>query len=204
VNQSPSLAETQAFFAARAVGWEDRYPDDTPQFRRVLGELSVRSGMSVLDVGCGTGRALLLMREVVGAEGRVVGVDATPEMLLEAKRLGRQGIGRLVLGDAERLPIRDGCFDAVLASGLVPHLLDPVAGLAELARVTRQEGRLAIFHPIGRAALAARHRGVPSEDDITAPARIGRAVEAAGWRLASIDDAADRYLALAVRRSSGA
>ena len=204
MNESSTLAETQAFFAARAVGWEDRYPDDTPQFRRVLGELSVRSGMSVLDVGCGTGRALLLMREVVGAEGLVVGVDATPEMLLEAKRLGRQGIGRLVLGDAERLPIRDGSFDAVLASGLVPHLLDPVAGLAELARVTRQEGRLAIFHPIGRAALAARHGGVPSDDDITAPVRLRRVAEEAGWRLESIDDAADRYLALAVRQSSGA
>jgi SAM-dependent methyltransferase len=200
VNQSSSLAETQAFFAARALGWEDRYPDDTPQFQRVLGELAVRSGMSVLDVGCGTGRALLLLREAVGAEGRVVGVDATPEMLLEARRLGRQSSGCLVLGDAERLPIREGCFDVVLASGLVPHLLDPVAGLAELARVTRPDGRLAIFHPIGRAALAARHGGAPSDDDITSPVRLGRVVEMAGWRLESIDDAEDRYLALAVRR----
>ena len=45
-----------------------------PQFAEFTG---VSGGQRVLDVGCGTGRALLLMREVVGAEGRVVGVDAT-------------------------------------------------------------------------------------------------------------------------------
>jgi ubiquinone/menaquinone biosynthesis C-methylase UbiE len=46
----------------------------------------------------------------------------------------------------------DGSFDAVFAAGLVPNLAEPVAGLAELARVCRGGGLVALFHPIGRVA----------------------------------------------------
>jgi hypothetical protein len=71
--------------------------------------------------------------------------------------------------------------------------------LLELARVTRTGGRLAIFHPIGRAALAARHGNVPSDDDVVAPNRLKPALEETGFRLILIDDGEDRYLALAER-----
>jgi hypothetical protein len=64
--------------------------------------------------------------------------------------------------------------------------------------VTRSGGRLAIFHPISRAALAARHGREPSPDDVLDPANIGAALEASGWTAVSIEDA-DRYLTLARR-----
>lgn len=193
------LRDTQAFFGARAAGWENRYPDDTPQFQRAIDEMELRPGMAVLDVGCGSGRALPLVRAAVGPRGRVVGLDATPEMLGEAQRLGRAAVASLVLGDAERLPLIDEPLDAIFAAGLAPHLVHPVSGLSELARVTRPGGCLAIFHPIGRAALAARHGGVPADDDVTAPAPLARLLREAGWKLESVDDAPDRFLALAFR-----
>ena len=59
--------------------------------------------------------------------------------------------------------------------------------------------RLAIFHPISRAALAARHGSAPSEDDATSPRRLPGMLGATGWRLERLDDGAERYLALAVR-----
>lgn len=194
------LKENQELFGPRAAGWEDRFPGDEPKFQRAIDELGLRPGATALDVGCGTGRALPLLSAAVGPEGRVIGLDATPEMLAEATRLGRQRAAVLVLGDGQQLCLADAAVDAILAAGFLPHVADPAAGLAELARVTRRGGRLAIFHPIGRAALAARHGGAPSDEDAISPSRLPGLLGGAGWALGSIDDAPERYLALATRR----
>lgn len=193
------FAQTRAFFGPRAADWEDRFPDDGPAFRRAIAELAPAVGGVVADVGCGTGRALPELRAAVGQRGVVLGIDVTVEMLAEATRRGRAAIATLVLADAMALPLPDGTLDAVFASGLVTHLPDPVAGLTELARVCRPGGRLALFHPVGRVALAAKQGREVSPDDVRAPAPIRAALSAAGWRCESVDDAADRYLVLAVR-----
>jgi SAM-dependent methyltransferase len=192
--------QVREFFAARAVGWEKRFPDDTPAYEAAVGELGLRPGGSALDAGCGTARALPLMRAAVGAAGTVVGVDLTPDMLREAVALGRDRDGALVEGDGERLPLRAAAFDGVLAAGLVHHLPDPAAGLRELARVTRAGGRLALFHPLGRAALAARRGHEPDPDDVRAEPRLRPLLAATGWELTLLDDSDERYLAVAVRR----
>ncbi|HEV7687949.1 MAG TPA: methyltransferase domain-containing protein, partial [Acidimicrobiia bacterium] len=88
---------------------------------------------------------------------------------------------------------------AVFAAGLLPHVPDPVASLTELARVTRSGGRLAVFHPISRVALAARHGTEPGPNDILDPANIAPALAASGWDLVTIDDSDSRYLTVARR-----
>ena len=91
---------------------------------------------------------------VVDAGGRA-GALAAP-MLAQARH--RHGdAGHLLRADARRLPLADRSVDTVFAAGLVQHLPDPAAGVRELGRVTRSGGRLVIFHPSGRAALAVRH-----------------------------------------------
>ena len=194
-----ALCDLRAFFGPRAAGWEDRYADDGAQFARAVRECAPRARATVLDLGCGTGRALPYLRAAVGARGRVIGLDATPEMLGEATRLGRREVAALVLGDVGRLPFPAGSVDLVFAGGLLPHLTDPAAGLAEVARVTRAGGRLAIFHAIGRVALAARHGGVPADDDVIAPRRLHDLLATTGWTLYALDDAPERFLALASR-----
>jgi SAM-dependent methyltransferase len=197
---STDIAATRAFFGPRAATWEDRFPDDGPVYRQAVADLAVPPGGAVADVGCGTGRALEALRAAVGPSGTVVGFDLTAEMLAEAARRGRRAIGGLVLADAITLPLRTATLDAVFAAGLVSHLPDPVAGLAELARVCRPGGRLALFHPIGRATLAKRHGRDPSADDIRSPDRIRVLLAEAGWHCESVDDAEDRYLVLATRQ----
>jgi SAM-dependent methyltransferase len=196
------LSATRAFFGPRAAGWEDRFPADGPAYARAVAELGLASGGVVLDVGCGTGRALPPLRVAVGPGGLVIGVDVTAEMLDAAARLGRGDIATLVLADGSHLPVRTGGADAVFAAGLLPHLADPAGGLAELARAVRPGGRLALFHPISRAALAARHHHAPSDDEVLSPRRLPALLAAAGWTLAGIDDGEERYLALADRASS--
>lgn len=194
------LCATQAFFATRAAGWEERFPNDGPQYARAVQELAPSPGNTAIDLGCGTGRALPPLRAAVGPTGTVIGLDATWEMLQEGQRLGRQQFAQLWQGDILQLPLPDRCCDIVFAGGLLPHLAEgAAAGLEEMARICRTGGRLAVFHPISRVALAARHGGVPSDDDVIAPVRLRGLLAATGWQMLSMDDGEDRYLALAQR-----
>jgi len=195
---SSDLGQTRAVWGPKAAGWDTRFPDDGPAYAAAVADLGPPAGGIVLDAGCGTARAAAVLRQAVGREGLVLGADATPEMLAAASSAGRKQLASLLLADTARLPLADAAVDAVFAAGLIPHVPDPVAVLRELARVTRPGGRLALFHPISRAALAARHGSGPSPTDIMDPANIGPALEGAGWAVESIDDAA-RYLALARR-----
>ncbi|GIF51158.1 methyltransferase family protein [Asanoa ferruginea] len=193
------LPESRAFFAVRAATWDIKFGDDLPAYAAAVAEAALPAGGVAVDVGCGTGRALPALRAAVGPTGRVLGVDITPEMLaVAAGRAAPLGAG-LLLADARRLPLPDASADALFAAGLIAHLPDPLAGLRELARVTRTGGRLVIFHPSGRAALAARHGRPVRADEPLSPGPLAASTSASGWRLDRYDDPPDRFLALATR-----
>ncbi|WP_371614674.1 class I SAM-dependent methyltransferase [Streptomyces sp. NBC_00454] len=189
----------QEFFGARAGDWDRKFPGDGPAFTAAVAEFALRPGDRVLDAGCGTGRALTALRAAVGPSGTVLGADVTPQMLSAARDAGRDAEGTLLLTDVVRLPLRDEVLDAVFAAGLIAHLPEPAANLRELARVVRPGGRLALFHPIGRAALAARHGRALTPEDLRAEHNLGPLLAGSGWRLTSYADEDARFLALAVR-----
>ncbi|MEV8390137.1 MULTISPECIES: methyltransferase domain-containing protein [unclassified Streptomyces] len=189
----------QEFFGPRAADWDARFPDDGPAYAAAVADLGLRPGDAVLDAGCGTGRALPPLRDAVGARGAVLGVDLTPEMLDAAVRAGRRAAGQLLLADVSRLPVRTAVLDAVFGAGLIAHLPQPEENLRELARVVRPGGRLALFHPIGRAALAARQGRRITDEDLRAEPNLRPLLADSGWRLESYTDEDSRFLALAVR-----
>jgi SAM-dependent methyltransferase len=84
------ITGTRAFFGPRAAGWETRFPDDGPGYARAVAELAPSPGGAVLDVACGTGRALPALRAAVGPGGTVLGLDLTVEMLAEAGAAGQR------------------------------------------------------------------------------------------------------------------
>ncbi|MBT2479951.1 class I SAM-dependent methyltransferase [Streptomyces sp. ISL-94] len=197
---SEDHTHVQEFFGVRAADWDRKFPEDGPAFATAVAEFGLRPGDRVLDAGCGTGRALTPLRAAVGPDGLVLGADLTPQMLAAAQRAGRAAEGALLLADVARLPLRDGALDAVFAAGLVAHLPDPGANLRELARVVRPGGRLALFHPIGRAALAARHGRELTAEDMRAEHNLGPLLAGSGWEMTSYADEDARFLVLAVRR----
>ncbi|MFF4749652.1 class I SAM-dependent methyltransferase [Streptomyces sp. NPDC002514] len=196
---SDDHTHVQEFFTARAADWDRRFPDDGPAYAAAVAALGLRPGDRVLDAGCGTGRALPPLRAAVGTSGVVVGVDLTPAMLHEVVRAGRERDGRLLLADVIALPLRTAALDAVFAAGLIAHLPHPTEDLRELARVVRPGGTLALFHPIGRAALAARQGRRITPDDLRAEANLRPLLAGSGWRMTSYVDEDARFLALAVR-----
>lgn len=200
-NMSDDHTHVQEFFGARAADWDSRFPDDGPTYAAAVAELGLRAGDRVLDAGCGTGRALPPLRAAVGRSGVVVGADLTPAMLEAAVRAGRGRDGCLLLADVAALPLRSESLDAVFAAGLIAHLPQPEENLRELARVVRPGGSLALFHPIGRAALAARQGRQITPDDLRAEPNLGPLLAGSGWLMTSYADEDACFLALAVRES---
>ncbi|HPU37974.1 MAG TPA: methyltransferase domain-containing protein [Microthrixaceae bacterium] len=102
-------------------------------------------GMGVLDVGCGPGTITLDLARVV-APGEVIGVENV-EAPLDAARANAAERGdtttRFQVADAYRLPFDDDRFDVVHAHQVLQHVTDPVAVLAEMARVCRPDGWVA-------------------------------------------------------------
>ena len=133
----------------------------------------------------------------VGPTGLVVAIDVTWEMLMATRKAGRDGDGLLAMADGSRLPFAARCFDAVFAGAIVHHLPRPDHGLDELGRVARPGARLALFHPIGRVALAARRGRSLSSDDVLAAENLEQSLRRNGWTLTTIDDSSERYLAVA-------
>ncbi|WP_369211651.1 class I SAM-dependent methyltransferase [Streptomyces flavofungini] len=196
---SDDHTKVQEFFSARAADWDTRFPDDGPAYRAAVAGLGLSEGARVLDAGCGTGRALPALRDAVGPLGTVLGADLTPAMLEAARRAGRDRDGQLLLADVARLPLATESLDAVFGAGLISHLPHPAENLRELRRVVRPGGLLALFHPIGRRALAARQGRQITPDDLRAEDNLGPLLAGSGWRMTSYVDEDARFLAVAVR-----
>lgn len=143
------MADPHRSFFAR---WA-RFYERTPLFTRLLRSqqdeairrLALLPRERLLDLGCGTGRALGVVRGAVGA-------DSSLEMLRQAPR------GRAACALAGALPFGDGAFDALLCTNSFHHYPEPVLTLRELRRVLKPGGRAVIVdpnlhHPLGRLAV---------------------------------------------------
>jgi SAM-dependent methyltransferase len=104
-------------------------------------------GEVVLDVGSGAGTDSLVAAQMVGSEGRVTGVDMTPEMLSKAKAAAVEMKAtnvEFVPGEAEGLPFEDESFDVVISNGVIDLIPDKDAVFSEIHRVLRPGGRIQI------------------------------------------------------------
>jgi SAM-dependent methyltransferase len=110
-----------------------------------LGDL--RPGQSVLDLGCGAGLDSILAARRVGPEGTVIGVDMVEEMLAKGQRnAAALGLCNLDfrLGRADALPVPTASVDVMLTNGVFNLCVDKPKVIAEMARVLRPGGRLAM------------------------------------------------------------
>lgn len=94
----------------------------------------------ILDVGCGTGANLEMLSQFGSAEG----VDVSVEALEFCEARGLKNVRR---GEAEHLPYDNNSFDLVTGLDVVEHLDNDLAGLKEMRRVLRREGRILLFVP---------------------------------------------------------
>ncbi len=109
-------------------------------YQSVIEELSCLSFQSILDVGCGTGEILKMMK-TMDPERSLYGIDLSEEMLKQAKgKLADQA--ELYLGDAEHLPFENEKFDLLICTDSFHHYPNPQHALQEFHRVLKNAGYL--------------------------------------------------------------
>lgn len=113
-----------------------------PWAATVARSAGVEPGHSVLDVACGTGALACAVAPIAGSEGRVVGLDVNPEMLAVAR--SKPAPVEWIEGRAEALPFDDASFDRVVSQFGLMFFDDPGKALAEMMRVLRPGGRMAV------------------------------------------------------------
>jgi ubiquinone/menaquinone biosynthesis C-methylase UbiE len=116
--------------------------------KRMLDELDVRPGQTVLDLGCGPGTDLGALAEAAGATGAVIGVDHDQAAVDAAagRTAGRPTVD-VRLGDVHDLPVADGSADRARTDRVLQHVADPARALGEIRRVLRPGGRLVMGEP---------------------------------------------------------
>ena len=146
--QSTHLAKAAATYNAAAdhfdhapLSFWDRYG------RRTVERLSLAPGAAVLDVGCGSGASALPAAEQVGPTGSVTGVDVAGELLAAARtKAANRGLSNIEFreGDMANLDYPNGQFDAVVCVFAIFFIPDMEQQVAELWRMVRPGGVLAI------------------------------------------------------------
>lgn len=127
--------------------------------RQTIAALGLRPGEQALDICCGTGDLARLMAAAVGPKGRVVGLDFSAPMLVQAQRRRSTSRGWAslfhIMGDAMDLPLPANTFDAAAMGFGLRNVAEPGQVLREVRRVLRPGGRLAVleFARVGNPIL---------------------------------------------------
>lgn len=130
---------------------------DVPHFlherEKAVTALRLEPGDRVLDIACGPGNFTSDYASAVGRSGMAVGIDLSRPMLAHAL-IDNAGTGaHYVQGSAHLLPFADGSFDAVACYGALYLIPDPFRALAELIRVVRPGGRVAVMTSVAPDAV---------------------------------------------------
>lgn len=120
-----------------------------------LRSAGIAAGMAVADIGCAAGTTCRLMAPLVGPAGMVIGVDGSADRIEQAQSFAGSGDGPAIdyrVGEATALPIDDSTVDLCWSRFLFEYLPDPQRALAEMVRITRPGGTVAVIDLDGNCA----------------------------------------------------
>lgn len=152
-----------------AVDWlAKHHQSKLPERYQMIQDLQLTAGSFVVDAGCGPGLWTPLLAQMVGREGRILGIDISMEALVIAQRIStnvwyRQNV-QYKRATLDQLPIEYGSADRIFSANVSQYLPDPVATFAAMGPYLKPGGRLVIkdidfgtmrFHSI-EPALQAR------------------------------------------------
>jgi SAM-dependent methyltransferase len=135
------LGDTTARDYSRKLGLFNACAE--PELRQAIASLALSPGMRVLDAGCGGGEALAWLRDAVGDEGTVVGLELAAAHAAAARH-NVSARAFIVQADVLKPPLAEAAFDLIWCVNTINHLHDPVSGIERLGSLLRPGGRLAL------------------------------------------------------------
>lgn len=181
-----------AFFDQRAEHWDAHSVPKETVINTILSSAGVSPGVSVLDIGCGTG--VLFPYYLSRSVSHVTGVDLSPAMIAQAKaKFGSDPRVKLLCGDASVLA--PGIHDICVVYNALPHFQSAQALIDALSKALVPGGRLTIAHGDGRQVINARHSSGASEvsRDLMPAEKLAELFEQL-FRVDAVHDADDYYL----------
>ena len=194
----------RTYFNQKAAIWDETVAEKDPvKLRRMAGRLNIKPGSRVLDIGTGTGVFLPFVLNEIGQNGHITALDVAEEMLMRAQAKGFNGDIDYLQADVTGIPLRDGLFDIVVCYSSFPHFQDKPRALAEINRVMKSGGTLAICHTSSRAIINGIHHSIAAvaKDTIPDSSQMRDMLLKAGFREVMIADLPTSYLASARKGS---
>lgn len=172
------LYENEGF---QAASQDALRPGGLDLTKKAMESAGFARGSRILDVGCGCGKTVEYLADVLGMQG--VGIDVSERLAGKARRLN--STLAIMVGDASRLPYRDGSMDGVLCECVYNLLEDRPQALGQMDRVLRPGGRL-IISDLYLRRKTGQFPGVPLVTCINGIApreAVTAQIEAGGFRL---------------------
>jgi demethylmenaquinone methyltransferase/2-methoxy-6-polyprenyl-1,4-benzoquinol methylase len=173
-------------------------PEERTKIDRMLEVSGIRTGMSVLEPGCGTGRLTRILSEAVGPSGTVTALDISSKMIDVCKAaLGSAPNVSIARAALEDYPFQGKRFDLIICHQVFPHFDDKPCALRTMRGLAAPGGKLMVFHLKGSEFIndlhrkihpAVTHDAMPSEDEQR------RMFSEAGFRIGVFTDEAEGYL----------
>jgi ubiquinone/menaquinone biosynthesis C-methylase UbiE len=193
--------QLQEYFDQLAPTWDKELTQERLKcLGNIVKELGIKPGYYVLDIGSGTGVLLPFLIAEVGNEGKIVALDFSAEMLVQAQAKNFPPIVRFAQADVLAIPLPDSSVDLAICNSAFPHFNDKVNALREIARVLRNNGRLVICHTMSREMLNRLHQsigGIVASDLLPDEFQLRGLINQAGLKITHFEDSPERYLVIA-------
>ncbi|MDP3941850.1 MAG: methyltransferase domain-containing protein [bacterium] len=144
---------------------------------------TIKRGDVVLDIGSGSGTDVLIASQLVGREGKVIGVDITDAMIAKARKASsNNGFSNVVIlkADVESLPIEDESVDVVISNGVINLVPDKEKVFSEIYRVLKPGGKLSLADIVLGNPISKESRNDPK---LWAECVVGATLEEGYFRL---------------------
>jgi len=201
-NSAGRLAmQLQEYFDQLAPTWDKELTQERLKcLGNIVKELGIKPGYYMLDIGSGTGVLLPFLIAELGDEGKIVALDFSMEMLVQAQAKNFPPIVGFAQADVLAIPLADSSVDLAICNSAFPHFSDKGKALKEIARVLRNNGRMVICHTMSREMLNRLHQsigGAVANDLLPDEFQLRGLINQAGLKITRFEDSPERYLVIA-------